>query len=425
MFEWFQYFFHRGNATKRILIVSPDRALMTGIQKDIKYLFKGWELHFAADGRHGAHELAHGSWEVIVVDTAIRDMSVRDLLKNSLTKSPNAIRILLTNPGDSGYATVSLMSVAHRFLTKPCNLDALKVTIHQAMEVRLLLCSPQMQQIVSKITVLPQLPQIFVRVMEELDNPNASARTIGALIAQDVSISAKVLNVVNSAYFGVAQRVADPSQAVSLLGMDTVRSIVLLFDVFTKFQHLNDRVPDFKLDALQRHSLAVAAGARAIARKESMDPVTHEHSYLAGLFHDIGKLVLLANFTKEFALAMRICREQQVSASAAEWKVLGVTHAEVGGYLLGLWGFADPVIEACAWHHQPRKGGNAFGFSPLMAVHAADAFHASSEGGREMVGGDKLDLTYMRENYKAPAVPAWQELCQACYQQPTAPGGRS
>jgi putative nucleotidyltransferase with HDIG domain len=422
MFEWFQYFYRRGNGNKRILFVTPDKAMVTSIQKDIKYLFQGWELHFAHDGRHGAHHLSHGSWEVIVVDTAIRDASVRDLLKGSLTKSPNAIRILLTNPGDSGYATVSLMSVAHRFLTKPCNLDALKVAIHQAMEVRLLLCSPQMQQVVAKITVLPQLPHIFVRVMEEMDNPEASARSVGALIAQDVSISAKVLNVVNSAYFGVAQRVADPSQAVSLLGMDTVRSIVLLFDVFAKFQHLGDRVPDFKLAALQRHSLAVAAGARAIARKESMDPVTQEHSYLAGLFHDIGKLVMLANFTKEFAAATRLSREQQVSASTAEWKVLGVTHTEIGAYLLGLWGFADPVIEACAYHHHPRKGTNAFGFSPLMAVHAADAMHYATNEGREMVGGDKMDVEYLRENYKAPAVPMWQELCARCFEAPT--GGR-
>ena len=177
-------------------------------------------------------------------------------------------------------------------------------------------------------------------------------KSVGQIIERDIAMSAKVLQLVNSAFFGLPQHVASPSQAVVLLGLETVKMLVLTTHVFSQFEER--KLGGLQINALWRHSLAVAAMAKGIARAEQAPPKSIDHAFMAGMLHDVGKLILAANIPDPYHAALAMAKQKAMPPQDAERMFLGATHAEVGAYLLGLWGLPDSIVIATALHHRPR-----------------------------------------------------------------------
>ncbi len=354
---------------RSVLFVDDDPNVLQGLRRMLRPMRREWEMAFADGGPQALEILASGAFDVIVSDMRMPGMDGAELLARVKRDHPEVVRIVLSGHSERESIMRSI-DTAHQYLAKPCDADVLKRVIGRACRLRDLLRTESLRSLVSRLNTIPSLPQTYSAIVEELQSPDASIQSVGRIIARDVGMTAKVLQLVNSAFFGLRCHVSDPAQAASLLGVDTLKALVLSVHIFSQLDCA--RVKGLCIEMLWNHSMAVGALAKRIAAAEKLPRESCDHALLAGLVHDAGKLVLAANLPAEYALVLSSAQEQQATLEHAERAVFDTSHGEVGAYLLGLWGLPDPIVEAVAFHHHPGTSPVAE-FTPLTAVHVANA----------------------------------------------------
>ena len=342
-----------------------------------------------------------------MTDLTMPGMDGVQLLGEVRKNHPDVVRIGFS--GNAGHeASVRSAGVAHQFLLKPFTLEELKALVDRTCALRSLLNSESLRHLVSGIKTLPSLPTIYRELVAEVQSAEPSLKKAARLMAKDIAMTTKILQMVNSPFFGLRTQVSNPEQAVLLLGLDTVKSLVLSLQVFSQFE---DTQSFFSLDALWRHVLATSAYARAIAQEERAPAAVVEDALAAALLHDVGTLVLATNLPDEFAAALALQQNQGIAEWEAEREVLGATHAEIGAYLLGIWGLSDSLVEAVAFHHTPMMCVT-HDFTPLLAVHVSDAFEEEERLEGVDGGGTLLDETYLAHCGFSDRIPRWRALCR-------------
>lgn len=315
----------------RVLFVDDERRVLEAIERTLFQMDVDWEASFAEGGVAALAELSRAHYDVIVSDMRMPGMDGATLLARVCQEYPHMARIVLSGQTDEA-AAFRVVHVAHQFMSKPCAADTLRQVIERTRELRLWLSEERLQATVGRIDRLPSTPRLFSALSKALDDEAASAETVAAIVRQDPAMSSKVLQVVNSSFFSSGSTVSDIRTAVTRLGMKTIRNLALgigAFDSVGKSRHCSSAA----LDALQRRSLAVAKLAGRIAQgREDADA-----AFMAGLVCDVGELIL---------------------AATPEPEADAVTHAEVGAFLLGLWGLPFPIVEAVANHHQPLRNAH-------------------------------------------------------------------
>ena len=368
-----------------------------------------WDMEFVENAQQALDTLDKQPFEVVVSDMRMPGMDGAQLLAEVMRRYPQIVRIVLSGHSDKEMILRSV-GPAHQYLAKPCDAETLKNTIARACALRDLLDSESLKAMVAQMKSLPSLPSLYARVVQELRSPDASLRKIGELIEQDVGMTAKLLQVVNSAFFGISRRVSSPAQAASLLGLDTIKALVISVKVFSGFEQSG--IPGLQLETLWRHSMAVGAIARRISTEEGADPKVTDDAFMAGILHDAGKLVIAANLPDTFAKIVASSKENGVAPWEAERATLGATHAEIGAYLLGLWGLPDPIVEALAYHHGPRRC-LSHTFSALTAVHVANALAYERYPNAEETPAPEIDKQYLAEISLSERIEVWRKRCLA------------
>jgi HD-like signal output (HDOD) protein len=255
---------------------------------------------------------------------------------------------------------------------------------------------------------LPSLPTLYREVMQELQSPDASIEKIGQIISKDLGMLTKMLQVVNSPFYGLPRRISSATQAVALLGLETIKSLVLSMKVFSQFE--SSAQTFFSLDILWNHGMITGRYARMIAKGQATETRDMEDAFTAGLLHDVGLLVLATNVPDQYTETLALMN-QGIAESEAERQVLGATHAEVGGYLLGTWGLSDPIVEAVAFHHDPgRSAGHTF--SPLAAVHIANVLEEQEQAAGMDGPSVVADTNYLHACRLDPDMSKWEALCR-------------
>ena len=397
---------------KRVLFVDDEPNILQGLRRMLHPLRQEWDMTFAGSGQEALECLGHTPVDVVVSDMRMPGMDGAQLLTHIKIQYPHIVRIVLSGHSDH---EMSLRSVgpAHQYLAKPCDAMTLKATIARACALRELLGNATLQQLVSGMTTLPSLPTLYLKIMEAIQDPHVSMGRVGDIIGQDMGMTTKILQLVNSAFFGLQRHIATPTEAVSLLGLDIIKALVLSVQVFAHFDIATLRA--LSLHTLWQHSMAVGAGAKRIVKMEDGDRTMADAAFTAGLLHDAGKLVLATNLPERYSEARTLMQEQTLPEWEAERVTCGATHAEVGAYLLGLWGLPDALVEALAYHHCP-SACPARTLSPLMAVHVANALGHADEG-VEPTGS--VDLTYLAELGLSHRLASWREQCQALLHEET------
>jgi HD-like signal output (HDOD) protein len=266
-------------------------------------------------------------------------------------------------------AMLRCIGVTHQFLDKPCDAGLLQSRISGALALRDLLHNETLQTLLSQVSSIPSMPTEYRQIMNELQSENASLDKIGKIIAKDIGMTAKVLQLVNSSFFGLRSRVSSPEHAVRILGLETISSLVLMISVFS--QTTSKKAKGLELGKLWNHSLAVGVLSKEIARAECNDRTMMEDSYTAGLLHAVGTLVL-SQLRKDYGDVINAAQTEQIPLEKAEETVIGATSSQVGAYLMALWGLPHAVVEAVGWRKHPSTCPNPE-FSPLTTVHIADA----------------------------------------------------
>jgi putative nucleotidyltransferase with HDIG domain len=318
-------------------------------------------------------------------------MDGRQLLEEVEKRYPHAVRVVLSGSVGATEALGSLRPT-HQYLSKPCDADTVKNTIERALRLRELLPQEKVGNLLSQTGSVPSLPALYAEIMQELNSADCEIGKVAEIIARDAGMTAKILQLANSAFFGLRGQVSTSSDAIFRLGLDVVKALVLSVQVFSAFE--TEHVKRLKLNRVWPHSLSTASLARKIAVKQNAAPEIVDTTFTAGLLHDVGKLILAANVPDEYHQVLTRAETAKIKDWQGEYIAFGVTHAEIGAYLIGLWGLSDTLVDAIAHHHRPeRSSGRKFG--PLAAVHLADALehHRRIDGGRD--AARDLDLDYL------------------------------
>jgi HD-like signal output (HDOD) protein len=392
---------------RKILFVDDEPKVLQGLQRMLRSMRQEWEMSFAENGVQALEILKEKPFDVIVSDMRMPGMDGAELLKKVMQQFPQVVRLILSGQSEPEMI-MRAMGCTHQFLSKPCDPELLKATVSRAFALRDLLANEALKQLVLQIQSLPSLPSLYVELTQELQSPDASIKSAAEIISRDVAMTAKILQLVNSAFFGLREHVSSPVRATSLLGLDTVKALALSLQVFSQFDRAT--LPGFSLSELWSHSLHVGKFAKQICKSATQDHNMCDEALIAGLLHDTGKLVLAANLPREYAKAMTLAREEGIAVEQAEQRVFGASHSNVGAYLLGLWGQPDSVIEAVAFHHQPSQSASPT-FSVLTAVHVANSLdHEQS------TGPDAAITSLLEDGYLAPLglsdqLSSWREIC--------------
>lgn len=397
--------------TTRILFVDDERNILDGLQRMLRPMRHHWTMSFVSSGNEALVAMQEQPFDVIVSDMRMPGMDGVELLTTVRKRYPETVRLVLSGHSDKE-TFFKAISPAHQYLTKPCSPDTLKQTIERALTLRQLLSRESLKKLVTQIRLLPSLPHIYLELLHELQSSDGSLKRVGSLIEQDIAMSVKVLKLVNSAFFGLPNHVSSPSQAVSLLGLDTIQSLVLMVGIFSQFEETFFRTQRSSLEQLQKHSLGTAVFAQALAKHEGLTKRGVDEAFIAGLLHDVGKLVLLANLPNQCTRVSQLIRENHVAPAVAEVSVLGATHAEVGAYLLGLWGFTDPIVEAGAFHHSPSVA-KEHGFTVVTAVHVANIFEHRRRRTIVSDDWDRIDVNHLRNMELEEKLVHWHDTCMA------------
>ena len=395
---------------RRILFVDDEPMVLKGLQRALRKMRGDWEMTFASSSKEALDILGAEPYDVIVSDLRMPEMDGAQLLAEVKSKHPEVVRIILSGQVEQE-TTFKSVQLAHQSLSKPCDADILKHTLNKLFGLRNLLEDESIKRIVSQTETLPSLPAVYTEVISELQSPDASVQKVGDIISNDLAMAAKILQVVNSAFFGLVRKISNPKEAVMLLGAETIKALVLSVKIFSEFNQ--KKLAWFNFDDLFNHSMSVSMFTQSITKEEHLDQNLVNHSLMAGMFHDLGKLILVTNFQAPYQKLLTEARQTEQNLWDLENDFFGTSHAEIGAYLMGLWGLEYPVIEAIAYHHCPGKSlSNSTGL--LTAVHFGDAFDRLRNDGNDQDsknGWRQLDRGYLDNLGVADRINNWQSVC--------------
>jgi len=392
---------------KTLLFVDDEPKVLQGLQRQLYSMRHDWDMNFVGSGTEALTFMAAHPVDVIVSDMVMPGMDGSQLLTEVTRRHSNTVRIVLSGHAERE-AIMRLVGPAHQYLSKPCEAGELRNAIARAFALRDLLCNDQLKQLATRVKCLPSLPALHQQLTEEFEKEEPSLERVGEIISRDIGMTSKILQLVNSAFFGLPQPINHPTEAVTYLGTSTVRSLALSLQIFSQFD--SKTCPGFSLDALANHCWMTGVAARRLAQEERKDIKMVDQCFLSGLLHDVGQLILAVGLPGEYPEVLQIAKTRNISTGEAEQERFGATHADVGAYLLGLWGLPNLIIEAVAMHHRPAMSVTRE-FSPVIAVHVADAFMHQRPGSNTEQPPPKLDAETLARLGLADRIETWQKLC--------------
>ena len=386
---------------KRILFVDDDANILAGLRNFLRKDRQRWDMAFAPSAEAALAECARGAFDIVVCDMRMPVMDGAALLQLIKQDYPETTRIVLSGQAERE-GTLRALPVAHQFLSKPCDGETLRAVLERTCNLRELLVNDKVKQIVGRVHRLPSEPGIYWELMNAASRPNVSTAEVAAIVERDPAMTAKVLQLVNSAYFGLARRVSSIREAITYLGLDLVKALTLTAHVFKGPN--SSPIGRLSLAELQQHSLLTAR----LAGRFASSPKQREEAFAAAMVHDIGEVVLALGFPDRFPSMAGDHPETPKAQYLIERELFDVTHAEVGAYLLGIWGLPFTIVEAVAFHHEPAQapGGD---LELLASVHVADALAHRHAG---HAGEAQPDAVFLESAGLAGRLPEWEALAR-------------
>jgi HD-like signal output (HDOD) protein/CheY-like chemotaxis protein len=396
---------------KGVLFVDDEPHLLSGLRRSLRSLQSDWRMAFVTSPEEALRMLAAEEFDVIVSDMRMPGVDGATLLTEVRTRYPGMARVVLSGQTEHRDA-IRAVGIAHRFLAKPCEPEVLRRTLQGVCALSDQLRDPMLRAAVAGLDRLPSLPASYLALSEAARSPDVTARSFAGIIERDPAMSARVLQLVNSAFFGLPHAGIDLERAVGLLGVEIINSLLLSRAAFDAFGQAPGGID---MSSLWNESLIVARAARAIADAENATMPVRRAAYEAGLLHDVGHLVLAAAAPALFQSSHAAAAASGEPIHEAERRLIGCDHGVVGAYLLDLWGLPGWIVEAVAHHHTPRHAAESGTFSPLVAVHVASSM-VPTAGAAE----GTLDLEWLATTGLADRVPEWRDrVADACVEAAT------
>jgi putative nucleotidyltransferase with HDIG domain len=395
-----------------VVFVEDDELELTRLRDMMAPFEQSWQMTFVDSAEDALNVLKNEAIDVIVSDMSMPRMDGSELFRAVKAEHPDVVRIIMSNRVEMP-RVMRMVSIAHQFLTKPCDPAELRSSVARAAEMHVRLSNPELRKVIGQIGSLPSPSAVVMDLNAILARPDAQIRDVTHVVEDDIAISAKILQMVNSAYFGLSHEMTDLRDAVAYLGLDTVRNLTLAVEVFRTLGN-EQNVASGVVDELHNHSAAVAH----LARELVIDKQHSHDAYVGALLHDVGHLALATRSPERFE-QIRSAVSEGGNLLEAERELLGATHADIGAYLLQLWGLPYRVIETVARHHDAPDLAD----TGMNSVHAAYiAEHLLSEqmeradgfwefGNEETI----LDPVYLAKLQMTERVASWRAFQEGVY----------
>jgi putative nucleotidyltransferase with HDIG domain len=390
---------------KRLIFVDDEPFALEVLQRVFEPMRNEWHMEFVTSGADALVRLDDLRFDAIVSDLEMPDMNGAELLEKVAEEHPTVSRVILTAQADEELVFQSV-NVAHQFISKTWDPRALIKKVRKLVLLRQNNLSPQLVETICAIDRLPSMPEVYTELVEAVADPATNLRDLAKVVERDAAISAKLLQLANSAFFGLRGEVSSIGDAISFLGIETLRYLVLMVGVCEQFNATS--FPRGFVEGVWNHSIQTASIARMIAESEHTSLAMAEQSFVAGLLHDLGKLILAESFSKSYADVLDFAKALDRPLWEAERQILKATHSDVGAYLLDLWGLPDVVTRAVAMHHEPVAQDGEH-LTPLAIVHVANVFAREIDGSTTPA---QLNMAFLEKAGLAGRVSAWRDAIE-------------
>jgi HD-like signal output (HDOD) protein len=392
---------------RHVLFVDDEPKALQELEPSLRNGRNQWQMRFVQSAPEALKTLAEEPFDVVVSDMLMPEMNGAQLMTEVQARYPQMMRLAFS--GDSDNETKLRMSCpAHQCLSKPLNPIMLRCTVDRTLSLRELLPNDRFGHLISRVQSLPGLPFLYAELLGELQKSEPSMTRLSEIISRDMGMTGQILHVVNSVFYSLARKITDPADATMYLGLETLKSLVLTTQLFSKFPH--QPTQEFSLETLWQHCWNVGVFTKQIAAVETLSYDMTDACFTAALLHDIGKLILVSHLPNQYQEIMTRARQKQIPVWKVEQELLGATHAEVGAYLLSLWGLPHPIVEGVAFHHLPTRcqSPNAL---LVKIIHAANSFEHENKSGNPLAGRfQTMDDTLRSEELNR--IKEWEKACR-------------
>jgi HD-like signal output (HDOD) protein/ActR/RegA family two-component response regulator len=395
-----------GRAPLRVLFVDDDACILGGLADSLRRRPSGWEARFALGGEAALDVISTQRFDVVVSDLSMPRVDGIGVLSRAREVQPDAARIILSGGAERG-AALAAARVAHRYIAKPFREEDVRAAVERAWRLRSLLREEGWRRAAGGVMALPSCPRIYTELSELMADPDATAADAAEILERDVAMTGKVLQLVNSAFFALGRRIARVSEAVHYLGLNTLRAVVLHAGAFEAFAPVRP-VEGFDIAELQRRSYLAARIAHGVAP----DRATREDAFTASMLHGVGVLVLAQSDPYELGELIAAARERSMPLHTVEYEWRGSSHAELGAYVLGMWGLPDSIVEGVAHQYRAERLVAPALDIPLV-VHIASVLAAELVPGAVVASAGRLDETTLAAAGHGESVAAWRALAAA------------
>jgi HD-like signal output (HDOD) protein len=389
---------------REILFVDDDSFILNGLRSLLRKQRETWEMSFVTSGSAALETLALRPRDIVVSDMRMPGMDGAELLYRVRELYPRTARIILS--GQAGHDDlIRARPVAQQILCKPCERSVLCEAIDRLFKVQALLADERIHTLVGKLERLPLFPKSYLELSQAMAHPLPTMAEIVRVVERQPALSVMVLSIANAGYFGRAQAAVSIETAVKLLGVELLRALALSTDLFSQ---INEPLLESRtFMSLPQRSLLKAQLARSFVR----DAALTEEAFEAALLMDIGYIVLGQSDPAGYLTLLNEAEKGQQPIQELERERFGFTHAEVSGYLLGVWGLPAPVVEVVVGHHLPELLGLAH--NPVAAaIHTADVLVDALWSARsDPTAG--IDACILNRPEVRARLPEWQIKAQA------------
>ena len=390
--------------SKHILFVDNEANVLQGLQGQLGSMRDEWEMVFVEGGQVALDYIASHRVDVLVSGIGMSKRDGAQLLKSVSKQHPGIISMELSGySGNGGGEGASEPSQPH-------DPDVLISAIKRSLGIQTYLQAPALSDFVTGIPSLPGIPAVYKAFIDELSNPASTTDTVAATIEQDAALASSILSLANSAYFDLPAGVTGIPQAIEMLGLETMGSLIVFTSLFSTFSDKSEQTE--WVDHLGLRSMSIGSLARDIARLEGLASHDIDRACCAGMLLHIGTLILISSYPEGYVRIGEMIEKRGMSIVDAEQQQFSASHSDIGAYLLGLWGISHPVVEAVLYHHAPGTETSDT-FSPASAVNAAQGLSRLIDGhvgtnfsDDEMMAA--LDMDHLQHVGRSDRLPVWR-----------------
>jgi putative nucleotidyltransferase with HDIG domain len=396
------------NQKRQIIFVDDDVYVLKGYQRALEPYANEWDVYFCTTGQEALTILSRQPIDAIITDLRMPGMNGIELLVQVIQHFPSVIRMIMSGNVEEPTA-YQAASLAHQLMAKPCDIQTIFGAVEDTCHLRDALSDKRLVKIITGLKSLPSVPALYVRLIKEFEREQPTLAKVGEIISMDIAMTAKILQLVNSAFFSIPYKVSNLNQALSILGLNTIKSLVLSVGVFSEYQSRPSSA--FSIDELWQHSIFVGNLSRAIAVSANLSRAEQDEAQMAGILHDVGKLIQtdIPGFYRLLSMNTKIPEIQM------EYHYLGTSHAEIGAYMLSLWGLPSTVIKAVAFHHKPIAE-TAFKMDAVFCVYIANhLYYEEKPNNKSTLTLPPMDMQLLEQIKAAPMLSDWHYMAKRIF----------